>query len=812
VSQTRNAWHYLGFSLTKPISMLKSYLTIAWRNLMKNKIFSFINITGLTIGITVCMMIFLFIMNEFSVDRFHQNGDRIYRVMREYDKGKPPVAYLSGPYGPALINDFPGQVKKSVRVEPIEALVSFDNKAFREKKMYATDEDFFELFSFPLLIGNPQTALKNPGSVVLTESTAIKYFGSPKNAFNKTIDLDKRLHLKVTGIAKNVLSNSHLNFDLVMPLSNYVHDDGFNVWINNRLFTYLLLDNPGSKEVLEKQFPSFMKKYMGKDMINYGFHFDLKLTALKDIYFEPLSGFDNVKHGDKKVVYIFLSIAILILVIACINFMNLSTIRAVERSKEVGLRKVMGALRNNLIWQFIGESILLTFISCALSIGLLLILMPFYNNLLGYQLIVSWNSWPIYLFLAGVIIIAGFLAGSYPAFFLSAFSPIQALKGKLRLGKGGSFFRQTLVMLQFSISVFLIIGTLIIIIQMKYVKSKNPGYDESQSIVIHIDNDDFYNHMNTFKTELQSHPDIYSVSMMSGEPGGFFDVQGFRAEGKNDETLKFRSEYADFEFVKTLGLKIIAGRDFSSSFPTDTAGSVLINHTAASLLGWTPDQAIGKWIRNSFRDSVNRRIVGVVEDFDFLSLKQKMDALIISPSEDRRVAVVKMRPGNITATLKLIKDEYNRVAPVYPFEYSFQDQKFDELYKTDLRQQTILFIFAGLAIFIACLGLFGLASFTAAKRTKEIGVRKVLGSSTGNIVALLSKDLLKPVLAATCLAIPIGYTAMNNWLNNFAYKTPLHWWIFVTAAGTTILIALITVSFKAVQAGLANPTESLRTE
>jgi putative ABC transport system permease protein len=792
--------------------MLRSYLTIAWRNLIKNRIFSFINITGLTIGITVCMMIFLFIMNEFSVDSFHQNGSRIYRVMREYDKNKAPVPYLSGPYGPALLNDFPGRIKQAVRVQVDHGLVSFSNKSFSEKKIYAADDDFFALFSFPLLMGNPQTALKNPGSVVLTENTAIKYFGSPANAINKTIDLDKTLHLKVTGIAKNVPSNSHLNFDLLMPLSNYIHDDGFNVWINNRLFTYVLLDNPGSKEVVEKQFPSFMEKYMGKEMTDYGFHFDLKLTALKDIYFEPPSGFDNVKHGDKKVVYIFLSIAILILLIACINFMNLSTVRAVERSKEVGLRKVMGALRNNLIWQFIGESILLTFISCVLSIGLLLILMPYYDHLLGYQLIVSWNSWPIYLFLTGVIIIAGFLAGSYPAFFLSAFTPIQALKGKLRLGKSGSFFRQSLVMLQFSISVFLIIGTLIIITQMKYVKSKNPGYDESQTIVIPIDNDDFYNHMNTFKTELQNQPGIYSVSMMSGEPGGFFDLQGFKAESKNDETLKFRSEYADFEFVKTLGLKIIAGRDFSSSFPTDTAGSVLINHTAASLLGWTPDQAIGKWIRNTVRDSLSRRIVGVVEDFDFLSLKQKMDALVISPSEDRRVAVVKMRPGNVTASLKLIRDEYNQVAPVYPFEYSFQDQKFDELYKTDLRQQTILFVFAGLAIFIACLGLFGLASFTAAKRTKEIGVRKVLGSSTGKIVILLSKDLLKPVLVATCIAIPIGYTAMNNWLNNFAYHTPLHWWIFAVAAGTTIIIALFTVSFKAVQAGLANPTESLRSE
>jgi putative ABC transport system permease protein len=792
--------------------MLKSYIKIAWRNLTKNKVFSFINITGLTIGITVCMMIFIFIMNEFSVDRFHEKGRLIYRVMRGYDKSKPPVAYLSGPYAPALLNDFPGQIKKAVRVGAFNGMISFGTQAFNEKNLYVTDDDFFTLFSFPLLRGNAETALKNPGSVVLTENTAIKYFGSVENAMDKMVDLDKQFHLKVTAIAKNPPPNSHMDFDVVVPISNYAHFDGFNVWINNAYFTYILSDKTSSKESVENRFPAFMEKYMGKDMKEYGFRNTLSLTPLTDIYFENASAFDNVKHGDKTVVYIFLSIAILILLIACINFMNLSTIRAVERSKEVGLRKVMGALRNNLVWQFIGESLLITIISCALSIGLLQLFMPLYNELLGYSLVVGWNSWPIYLFLSGVIIIAGFLAGSYPAFFLSAFTPIQALKGKLRLGKGGSFFRQALVIVQFSISVFLIIGTFIIVMQMKYVKHKNLGYDESQAVVVKIDNNDIYEHRIMFKNLLQIQPDIQSVSLMSGEPGGFYDVSGFRVEGKNNETMKLRSEFADFEIVKTLGLKIIAGRNFSSSFPTDTLKAALINRTTASLMGWTPEQAIGKWIQNVFRDSLRRQIVGVVEDFNFLSLKQKMEALVISPSEDRRVAVIKIKPGNIPAALKTIREAYNRVAPVYPFEYNFLDQKFDALYKTDLRQQTILTIFSGLAILIACLGLFGLSSFTATKRTKEIGVRKVLGSSTENIVILLSKDLLKPVLIATCIAIPIGYSAMNSWLNNFAYRTPLYWWIFVLAALITVVIALITVSFKAVKAGMANPATSLRAE
>ena len=792
--------------------MIKNYFKIAWRNLMKNKVFSLINILGLTIGITVCMMIFLFIMNEYSFDNFHKEGKNIYRVMRGFeDKGAVKnVSYLSGPYGPALANDFPGTIKKVVRVDPSNALISFGDEAFNEKKVYVTDPNFFTFFTFPLLKGNPGDVLKDPGSVVLTETTAKKYFGSIDNAMGKVVEMDKNYQLKVTGIAKDVPSNSHLDFDLVIPNSYYISKGYYNVWINNGLFTYVQLAPNVSAVQVEKQFPQFMQKYMGSDMAKFGYRFTLSLTPLKDIYFEK-TAFDNVKHGDKSVIYIFLSIAILILIIACINFMNLSTIRAVERSKEVGLRKVMGALRNNLAWQFIGESILFTTISCVFSIALLLAFMPQYNHLMGYTLTVSWNTWPLYVFIIVIIVIVGFLAGSYPAFFLSAFSPVESLKGKLKLGKGGSLFRQTLVVVQFSISVFLIIGTIIIMNQMNFVKNKQLGYDQEQTVIVPLNNNDIQDNKVLFKKELENERNVSSVSLMSGEPGGFFDGQMFAVEGQ-DQKWKARSEFSDFQFVQTLGLKIIAGRNFSSQYPTDSTDAVLINRTAAASLGWQPENAIGKWIQNTVRDSTKRRIVGVVEDFNFLSLKENIEPLVISTSDDRRVAVIKLKTGNIKEALASVKKDYSKAAPVYPFEYSFLDQKFDKLYKADIRQQTLAAIFSGLAIFVACLGLFGLASFTATKRTKEIGVRKVLGSTTQNIVMLLSKDLLKPVLLATIIAIPIGYYAMNKWLEDFAYKTSLSWWIFVLAAMITIIIALITVCFKAIKAAIANPVESLRSE
>jgi putative ABC transport system permease protein len=749
-------------------------------------------------------------MNEFSFDKFHKNGKNLYRVMRGNEGSVNKGPWLSGPYATALLNDYSGEIVKAVRIMPSSGLISFGEKSFNEKKVFIADPDFFTMFSFPLIAGDAATALKDPNNVVLSESTARKYFGKD-DAMGKVIMVDKTLQLTVTGIAKDVPINSHLDFDLVMPLSIYYNAEWFKVWMNNNNFTYVQLDNKVSKSELEKKFPAFMDKYLGKDMERMNNRFFLSLTPLTDVYFEPSLAFDRVKHGDKKVVYIFISIAIFILLIACINFVNLSTIRALSRSTEVGLRKVMGAKRRQLISQFIGESLLLTLISCIFAVFLLQLLMPLYNQLLGYTLKFPWTVPVIYYFLAGVIAVVGILAGSYPAFFLAAFSPVKALKGKIIIGRSSVIFRQALVVVQFSISVLLIIGTIIIMTQMKYVKEKELGYNKEQTVVVPIDNEDIYKNMISFSNELQAKAFVESVSLMSGEPGGFFDQFPFEVEGQTSP-WKSRSEFADFNFVKTLGLKIIAGRDFSPEFKTDTTQAVLINRTAAASLSLTPEQAIGKWLKNPLRDETRRTIIGVVEDFHFLSLKEKMDPLVISPAKDRRVALIRMNTGNLKKNLAEIKEVYSRVAPVYPFEYTFLDEKFDVLYKADISQEKVLSIFSGLAIFVACMGLFGLASFTATRRSKEISIRKVLGSKVKSIVILLSKDLLRPVLFATIIAIPAGYFIMHNWLQNFAYRTELHWWVFILAALITISIALFTVSIKAIKAASTKPVKNLKAE
>jgi putative ABC transport system permease protein len=794
--------------------MLKNYLLLAVKNFRKQKMFSGINILGLTVGITCCLMIFLFILNEFSYDNFHKNGKNIYRIMRvgEINGQKENIPWVSPPYAAALLNDYPDAVQKAIRVQPDNDLVVYKNVSYNEKKVYLVDSNFFDFFSFRLIKGNPATVLSDPLSIVMTASAAKKYFGN-EDPIGKVVDFNKKLQLKVTGIAADVPVNSHLNFDMVVPLSNWRTSPWMNQWPNNGIFVYLQLHPAVNPEQLKKNFPSFMDKYLGKFYRENGFTMGLTMNPLKEIYFEGESPFDNVKHGSRKMVYIFMSIAILILVIACINFMNLATARATDRSKEVGLRKVLGAVRKQLAWQFIFESLLFATMAAIAAVALLQVIMPAYTNFIGYDLPSYWNNPWFYVFIAGVIVIIGILAGSYPALLLSSFSPIESLKGKLKVGKHGAFFRKALVVFQFGISVLLIISVTIVMRQMHYVRNTDLGFSKEQSMIVRLDNGAIWDKKVQFKKELQADPAVANVSLMSGEPGGFHDNYSFEAEGKPGEKLMLNTEFADFEYAKTLGLKLIAGRDFSAQFVTDSAQSVIINRAATSTLGYTPEQAVGKWIKNINQDTAKRTIVGVVEDFHFTSLKQTIGPLVISTkNDDRRLVLIKLKTANLQSSIERIKKMYWAAAPDFPFEYDFLDERFDQLYKSEIKQESLLSVFSVVAICIACLGLFGLASYTAIKRTKEIGVRKVLGSSVENIVLLLSKDLLKPVLVGTIIAIPAGYFITQKWLQGFAYRVSIHWWLFAMAASIAVLIALITVSVQAVKAALANPVKSLRTE
>lgn len=793
--------------------MIKNYLLLAIKNMRKQQMFSVINILGLSVGITCCLMLFLFILNEFSYDRFHKHANNIYRVMRvgNLNGERSEIPYLSAPYATALLNDFPDAIHQSVRVVPDNDLVRYQDISFNEKKVYLADSNFFQIFDFPLLKGDAATALAEPGSIVLTESAAKKYFGK-ENPLGKVLEFNNRLQLKVTAIARDLPVNTHLDFDMIVPISNYRSSGWFNQWPGNNLFVYVQLKQESDPKQLISRFPSFMDKYMGEFYRESGFKMGLTINPLTGIYFEEATPFDNVKHGNKKMVYIFMCIAFLILVIACINFVNLATARASDRGREVGLRKVLGALRKQLFGQFILESTIYAAVSTLLALVLLQVLMPAFSNLLGYELPSFWNNGWVYVFSILVILVVGVLGGSYPALLLSSFSPVQSLKGQLTKGRNGVFFRKALVVFQFGVSVLLIISVTVVLSQMRYVKNADLGFEKEQSLIVRLDNGSISDRKIAFKRELQNNRHVQAVSLMSGEPGGFHDFYSFEVEGKPGEKLMFNTEFADFEFAKTLGLKIIAGRDFSPEFKTDSTESVLINRFAAAKIGYTPEQAIGKWIRNVTRDSLRRKIVGVVEDYHYASLKEPIGPLVIATNDDRRLALIKLSNKEVGSSINEVRRLYTSFAPSYPFEYSFLDERFDQQYHAELRQQSVLTIFSVIAIFIACLGLFGLAAHTAVKRTKEIGVRKVLGSSIQNIVLLLSRDLLKPVLLGTITAVPIGYMIMLKWLQGFAYHVPVYWWMFALASMVAVTIALVTVSFQAIKAAVANPVKSLRTE
>ena len=800
--------------------MLKNYLKIAFRNLRKHKGYSFINVTGLAVGIACCLLILLFVQDELSYDRFHKNADKIYRVTEEvnWSGGYENVASIPYSVATALANDFP-QIENTCRLYRQNRSVSlrYGDKQFTEEKFFFADPAIFEVFSFTLSEGNPQTALQGATGVVISEAIAQKYFGD-ENPIGKILEYQNNQTLTVTGVLNPIPENSHLKFDFLAPFEFNAGVRQFEQnWYWTAFWTYLVLPDAQTAENLENQLPNFVEKYF-PESIREGTM--LSLQKLTDIHLYSQLNNEVEANGNIIYIYVFSAIALLVLLIACINFMNLATARSAKRAKEVGLRKVLGAYRSNLIKQFLGEAMLMSVFAVVLGLGIVELCLPVFNGLVDKSLATNYlDNWPILGGIFAIAIFVGIIAGSYPAFFLSGFRPVNVLKGKPAStgATSRSSLRKILVVAQFIVSIVLLIGVGIIAEQLEFFRNKELGFDKDQVVYIRS-RPDVNLQFDAFEDEMLKAPGALQVTRaigsFPGEPTWTYRVV---PEGTPREKPKAMPIiYVDFDFAEVLGLEILQGRDFSEDFPGDRMRAFVINETAAKELGWEGD-AVGRKMEyfGAGSDEIEKsgEVIGVVKDFHFESLHQKVQPLLMTVTWRRMGHVAaRISPENIPATLAAFEKTWHQFAPQWPFEFAFLDKNLENFYRKEAKLNQMIQYFTFLAIFIACLGLFGLASFTAEQRTKEIGVRKVLGASLGNVIVLLTKQFIWLVLIANLIAWPLAYWVMNNWLQNFAYRVDIGWQTFALAGVAALLITILTVSYQAIKAALTNPVEALRYE
>jgi putative ABC transport system permease protein len=812
--------------------MLKNYLRIAFRNLGKYKFISFVNLFGLTVGLSCCLLILSYILNELSYDRYNPKAGSIYRVTRSFLNGEGVVTlHLSSVapvVGPLLQNDFP-DIQKFTRLLATGATpFRYKDKIFNEKGVYFADGNFTDLFDVALTAGDPATALRDPNTLLLTEEGARKYFGV-EDPMNKTIRINNQLDLKVTGVYKEFPANAHIHPEMLISFNTlndpsiYGAEKLHTSWDNNAFLTYLLLPANYPAKNLEAQFPAFLDKHMsapGQPTANKPSKYtSLSLQKLTDIHLRSHLDDEAEENGDINRVYIFSAIALFILLIACINYMNLSTARSTLRAKEIGIRKVSGARRGEIIAQFLIESVLITWLATILAISITWLALPWLNKITGQTLSIRILYRPdLLITLLLTPFAVGLISGLYPAFFMSSFQPAKVLKGLFKAGGGSISFRKALVVTQFSISIILIISTAIVFSQLNYIRNSALGLDKDHILTFRYDRG-LNTTYETFRNEALRNANIRDLARSSRIPSGrLLDEQG--ASMQNGDSLRpvnadIKYLVADQDFVPTYGISLAAGRNFSRDYATDTA-SFLLNEAATKILGLSaPGEAVGK---NFVYGAVKGKIVGVLNDFHFESMHQKiLPMILVMPSATLggnpfgRISV-KVSGGDLPGAISHLEATWKKFLPEAPFEYSFLDERFNDLYRSEQRQGALFTAFAGIAIFIACLGLFGLASFAITQRVKEIGIRKVLGASTSGIVALLSGDFMKLVAIAALIAFPVAGYAMNKWLQDFAYRIDMPWWIFLLAGILAALVALITIGLQAVRAALANPATSLRSE
>ena len=789
--------------------MYKNYLIVAVRNLWKNKSFSFINILGLALGMACSVLILLWVNDEKSVDAFHANGPKLYNVYQRL--------YFNNKWGATratqgLLSD---ELK---RVVPnVEYASGFDadetytfqagNKIIKEKGAFA-GADFFNMFSYPLLQGSAATALNSPVSMAVSRKMANDFFGSAQAAIGKTIRFENRKEFTIAAVFENLPANTSTTFEYVLNWKAYLDEDAWaKQWGNFGPQTFVKLRNSANAATVEKNITHFLDKYPAGQSASY--KLQLALQPYSDMYLHGTFKDDKINGGRIEYVNLFSLVAFFILLIACINFMNLTTARSVKRAKEIGIRKVAGAVRSSLIRQFIGEALFLTVISVSIAMFIVASVLPFFNTLTGKQIILPYKSVSAWASLVSLTLITGLISGSYPALFLSSFKPIRVLKGSMKFSSGATIFRKGLVVFQFVLSIVLIIATIVVSKQINYIQQRNIGYDRDNLIYIPLEGD-LANKFEVFKNTALKTPGVASISRMGENPTNISSMTfGVDWDGKNpNETASFNQTSVGYDFIKTMKLQLAEGRDFSKAYPSDSLGYIL-NETAIKRIGYKAPlgRSFNMWGKKG-------TIIGVVKDFHFATLHKNIEPLVIQLGTEAQEdnVLVRIEAGKTKEALAGLETICRQVNPKYPFSYQFSDEEFGKLYKSDQVIGKLSYGFAFLAIFICCLGLLGLAMFTAEQRTKEIGIRKVLGASIGSLLGLLTKEFVVLVLIAMAIASPLAWFAMSKWLEEFAYPITITVWMFIAAGIMAIAIAMVTVSFQAVKAALANPVKSLRSE
>jgi putative ABC transport system permease protein len=808
------------FKISKLNVMFKNYFKTAWRNLWRNKIFSVIKILGLSIGLTICMLIFLYTKDEISYDQFQKNKDQLFRIVQTWQMGKDPtqkIGITNGVMGESFENEIP-EVKQYVRINGVTVTVKQKNDVFSESPLFV-DNNFLSVFTFPLLEGNKKTALKDPYSVVVSKDLAKKYFGTT-DVTGKVmqIKLDTAFeNFTITAVAENSPQNSSLKADMLIPYKYYEKYNNNTGWIGGSLNTFLLLSPNANVHVVENKMQALFDKNTKNDIAKAEQEQGMKikimlgLQPLTDIHLSTEAGPDNgMSDGSKPTYsYILSCIAVFILIIACINFINLAVAQSLKRSKEIGIRKVVGGTRNQLIKQFLAESFLVSLLAFVIAIALTILILPFFNELANKKLSLSYLSdgyvYAGYFFL---LLITSFIAGFYPSLVLSAFHPVKVLYTKQKL-LGKNYLTKGLIILQFALAIFLIIGTIIINSQLNYLLHADLGYDTKNLVRIAIPVNRTSDKLPAiFKSELLNRPGIISVAARNSGR----NISGAKVGGKQIEI-----EYSkiDDQYLHSFKIPIIAGRNFSPDFPSDSMNSVIVNESFVKEAGWKLNNAVGKTI--SFGESHDNRIVsvvGVIKDYHFLSLKDKISPQVFTmePAFNYGEIWAKIKSDNIPQTLALLQDTYKKILPWFPYSYQFMDDINAKNYETEAKWKQIISIASVLFIFISCIGLLGLIMLSIEQRTKEIGVRKVLGAAVSRIVVLISKDFIVLIAIAFLAAVPVGYYFTNKWLQNFAYRINIGWWMFALAGLLVMAMALITMSFQAIKAAIANPVKSLRTE